>query len=39
MIEKIMLAIDFIRNAGNIEITWLKWFFAFAPAGIPLLLA
>lgn len=34
-----LLAIDFIRKAGNIEITWLEWFFAFAPAGIPLLLA
>ena len=34
-----LLAIDFIRKAGNIEITWLKWFLAFAPAGIPLLLA
>jgi L-tartrate/succinate antiporter len=34
-----LLAIDFIRKAGGIEITWLKWFFAFAPAGIPLLVA
>ena len=34
-----LLAIDFIRKAGNIEITWLKWFLAFAPAGVPLLLA
>lgn len=34
-----LLAIDFIRKAGHIEITWLKWFLAFAPAGIPLLVA
>jgi L-tartrate/succinate antiporter len=34
-----LLAIDFIRKAGNIEITWLRWFLAFAPAGVPLLLA
>jgi len=34
-----LLAIHFIRKAGNIEITWLKWFLAFAPAGVPLLLA
>jgi L-tartrate/succinate antiporter len=33
-----LLAIDFIRKAGNIEITWFTWFLAFAPAGIPLLL-
>jgi L-tartrate/succinate antiporter len=34
-----LLAIDFIRKIGNVEITWMKWFLAFAPAGIPLLLA
>lgn len=34
-----LLAIDFIRKIGNVEITWLTWFLAFAPAGIPLLLA
>ena len=33
-----LLAIDFIRKAGNVEISWLKWFLAFAPAGVPLLL-
>ena len=33
-----LLAIDFIRSIGNIEITWLRWFLAFAPAGVPLLL-
>ena len=34
-----LLAIDFARNAGNVEITWTRWFLAFAPAGVPLLLA
>jgi L-tartrate/succinate antiporter len=34
-----LLAIDFVRKIGNVEITWIRWFFAFAPAGIPLLLA
>lgn len=34
-----LLAIDFARKIGNVEITWMKWFLAFAPAGIPLLLA
>jgi len=34
-----LLAIDFVRKIGNVEITWMKWFLAFAPAGIPLLLA
>ena len=33
-----LLAIDFIRKAGHIEISWLQWFLAFAPAGVPLLL-
>jgi L-tartrate/succinate antiporter len=33
------LEIDFIRKIGNVEITWLRWFFAFAPAGLTLLLA
>ena len=33
-----LLAIDFIRSIGNVEITWLRWFLAFAPAGVPLLL-
>jgi L-tartrate/succinate antiporter len=33
-----LLAIDLIRKTGNIEITWVSWFLAFAPAGIPLLL-
>ena len=34
-----LLAVDFIRQTGNVEITWLAWFLAFAPAGVPLLLS
>ena len=34
-----LLAVDLIRRIGNIEITWLAWFLACAPAGIALLLA
>lgn len=34
-----LLAIDFVRKIGNVDITWMRWFLAFAPAGIPLLLA
>ncbi len=34
-----LLAIELIRKTGGVEITWLQWFLAFAPAGIPLLLA
>lgn len=33
-----LLAVDFVRKTGNVEITWLTWFLAFAPAGIPLLM-
>jgi L-tartrate/succinate antiporter len=33
------LAVAFVRQTANIEITWLDWFMAFAPVGIPLLLA
>jgi L-tartrate/succinate antiporter len=33
------LAVEFIRRIGAIEIDWLTWFVAFAPAGVPLLLA
>lgn len=33
-----LLAVDYIQKAGNIEIGWLQWFLAFAPAGVPLLL-
>jgi L-tartrate/succinate antiporter len=32
------LAVEFIRRIGGIEIDWLTWFVAFAPAGVPLLL-
>jgi L-tartrate/succinate antiporter len=34
-----LLAVDFVRKIGQVEITWMRWFLAFAPAGIPLLLA
>ena len=30
------LAVTFVRQTANIEITWLNWFLAFAPVGIPL---
>lgn len=33
-----LLAVDFVRRIGNVEITWMSWFLAFAPAGIPLLI-
>ena len=33
------LSVEFVRQTTNIEITWLDWFTAFAPVGIPLLLA
>ena len=34
-----LLAVEFIRKSTNLQITWLQWFAAFAPAGIVLLLA
>lgn len=34
-----LLAVDLMRKIGHADITWLHWFLAFAPAGIPLLLA
>lgn len=34
-----LLAVDLIRKIGGVEVTWLAWFIAFAPAGVPLLLA
>jgi L-tartrate/succinate antiporter len=34
-----LLAIDFARKIGDVQITWMRWFLAFAPAGLPLLLA
>lgn len=33
-----LLAVELARKTGNVEITWLRWFLAAAPAGIPLLL-
>src|SRR5262245_34420736 len=33
------LAVAFVRQTANIEITWLDWFLGFAPVGIPLLFA
>lgn len=33
-----LLAVDFIRRIGGVEISWFTWFIAFAPAGIPLLI-
>jgi len=33
-----LLAIDFARKIGNVEITWMTWFLASAPACLPLLL-
>jgi L-tartrate/succinate antiporter len=34
-----MLVVDFARKIGQIDITWMDWFLACAPAGLPLLLA
>src|ERR1700754_1939643 len=34
-----LLAIEMARKAANVELTWMRWFTAFAPAGIVLLLA
>ena len=34
-----LLALDLFRKIGHVEITWIGWFAAFAPAGIPLLIA
>jgi L-tartrate/succinate antiporter len=33
-----LLAIEFIKKTANVDITWMQWFLAFAPAGIVLLL-
>jgi L-tartrate/succinate antiporter len=32
-----LLVVDFARKIGNVEITWMRWFLASAPAAIPLL--
>ena len=34
-----LLAIELVRKTANIEFDWMTWFVAFAPVGIPLLLA
>ena len=34
-----LLAIEFIRKATSLDITWMQWFLAAAPAGVILLLA
>jgi L-tartrate/succinate antiporter len=34
-----LLAIEIVRHTTNVEISWLNWFTAFAPVGIPLLIA
>ena len=34
-----VLAVELIRKATNVEISWMQWFLGFAPAGIVLLIA
>ena len=34
-----LLALEIVRHTTNVEISWLNWFTAFAPVGIPLLIA
>ena len=34
-----LLAIELVRRTANIELNWISWFVAFAPVGIPLLIA
>jgi L-tartrate/succinate antiporter len=34
-----LLAIELVKRIANVQINWLQWFVAFAPAGIVLLLA
>jgi L-tartrate/succinate antiporter len=34
-----LLAVEFIRKATSLEITWMQWFLAAAPSGLVLLLA
>ena len=34
-----LLAIELVRRTANIEFDWISWFVAFAPVGIPLLIA
>ena len=33
-----LLAVELVRRATNIQFSWLEWFAAFAPVGIPLLI-
>src|SRR5205814_1808244 len=34
-----LLAIELVKRSANIEFDWTSWFVAFAPVGVPLLLA
>jgi L-tartrate/succinate antiporter len=34
-----LLALELVRQATGVEITWLQWFAGFAPVGVPLVLA
>jgi di/tricarboxylate transporter len=34
-----LLALELIRKTANVELSWMQWFLAFAPAGVVLLLA
>jgi len=34
-----LLALEIVRRTSHVDITWLNWFAAFAPVGIPLLIA
>jgi L-tartrate/succinate antiporter len=33
-----LLAVEFARRIGKVELTWIDWFLTFAPIGVPLLL-
>ena len=34
-----LLALDLVRKATGVEVTWVQWFIGFLPIGVPLLLA
>ena len=34
-----LLAIEIVRRTSHVDISWISWFVAFAPVGIPLLIA
>jgi L-tartrate/succinate antiporter len=34
-----LLAIELVKKTANVEFSWVQWFVAFAPVGIPLLIA